>query len=124
MQLCSLTVFLPLQAADIGNRAEVPLGLATSDLTTLGKLSSGTQSIVYEGRYRDQHVAIKKAKIGKSSDLDSFKMEIAMMAKLRHVSSVVSLVAARLVPPGASLLVLYSRLFTDALACPLVTIIG
>ena len=97
-----LTVFLPSQAAHVGNQAEPPLGLTTSEFTTLRELSRGTQSIVYEGKYRDQHVAVKKAKIGKSADLDSFKLEIAVMAKLRHVSSVVSLVAARLVPPGAS----------------------
>lgn len=74
-----------------------------SDLTISAELSQGTQSIVHDGKYRDQHVAIKKAKIGKSADLDSFKLEVAIMAKLRHVSSVVSLIAARLVPPGVSL---------------------
>ena len=98
-----LTVSFFSQAANVGNRADLPLGLAKSDVTTSAELARGTQSIVYEGKYRDQHVAIKKAKIGKSADLESFKFEVAVMAKLRHVSSVVSLVAARLVPPGVSL---------------------
>ena len=91
------------QAAEVGNEAEVPLGLGAGDVVSLSEVSRGAQSVVYEGQYRDQRVAIKKAKIGKSSDLDNFKLEVLVMASLRHVSSVVSLVAARLVPPGASL---------------------
>lgn len=97
-----LTVCLLAQAANIGNRAEVPLGVSQADIGMTSELSQGTQSTVFEGKYQDQHVAIKKAKIGKSADLDSFKLEVAIMVKLRHVSSVVSLIAARLVPPGAS----------------------
>ncbi len=92
-----------VQAAEVGNKAEVPLGLSPREIVTKAEISRGTQSVVYEGDYADQRVAIKKAKIGKSADLDSFKLEVAVMAKLRHVSSVVSLVAARLLPPGASL---------------------
>lgn len=112
------------QAANVGNRAEIPLGLAQSDLEMTTELSRGTQSTVFEGKYQDQHVAVKKAKIGKSADLDSFKLEVAIMIKLRHVSSVVSLIAARLVPPGASLEALYgtwpyvSTQVTNCLCCP------
>ena len=91
------------QAADVGNKAAVPLGIANSDLQIVAEVSRGTQSTIHEGRYRDQSVVVKKAKISKSADLDNFKLEVAVMASLRQVSSVVSLVAARLVPPGASL---------------------
>ena len=82
---------------------------------TKAEISRGTQSIVYEGQYADQRVAIKKAKIGKSADLDNFKLEVLVMAKLRHVRSVVSLVAARLIPPGASLSV--AGCYMDILIC-------
>ena len=91
------------QAADVGNKADVPLGLAARDVHIKSEVSRGTQSVVYEGVYVDQRVAIKKAKISKSVDLDNFKLEVVVMAALRHVSSVVSLVAARLIPPGAGL---------------------
>ncbi|KAL3150178.1 hypothetical protein ABBQ32_000038 [Trebouxia sp. C0010 RCD-2024] len=107
------------QAANIGNRAEVPLGVAQADIGMTSELSQGTQSTVFEGKYQNQHVAIKKAKIGKSADLDSFKLEVAIMFKLRHVSSVVSLIAARLVPPGYLLVMpyipenLYSKIHHD-----------
>jgi len=91
------------QAAGLGNKAEVPLGLNTRDLVRHSEISRGTQSVVYKGLYENQRVAIKTAKIGKAADLDNFKLEVVVMSKLRHVPSVVSLVAARLVPPGASL---------------------
>ena len=100
--LPSTSIFVA-QAADVGNKAAIPLGVATHDIEIVAELSRGTQSTVHEGRYRDQPVAVKKAKISKSVDLDNFKLEVAVMAGLRQVSSVVSLVAARLVPPGASL---------------------
>lgn len=87
----------------LGNTAEPPLGISSADLITKAEVSRGSQSVVYEGQYADQRVAIKKAKIGRSADLDNFKLEVLVMAKLRHVRSVVSLVAARLIPPGASL---------------------
>ena len=95
--------FCGTQAAHVGNQADVPLGLDARDLLTKSEISRGTQSIVYEGAYDDRRVAIKKARISKSADLDSFKLEVVVMANLRHVSSVVSLVAARLIPPGAGL---------------------
>lgn len=82
----------------------MPLGLSTGDLVRHAEISRGTQSVVYEGQYGNQRVAIKTAKIGKAADLDNFTLEVVVMSKLRHVPSVVSLVAARLVPPGASLL--------------------
>ena len=91
------------QAAALGNKAEVPLGLNIRDLVRHSEISRGTQSVVYKGQYENQRVAIKTAKIGKAADLDNFKLEVVVMSKLRHVPSVVSLVAARLVPPGASL---------------------
>ena len=91
------------QAAQVGNQADVPLGLDARDLLTKSEISRGTQSIVYEGAYENRRVAIKKARISKSADLDNFKLEVVVMANLRHVSSVVSLVAARLIPPGAGL---------------------
>ena len=81
----------------------MPLGLKTRDLLKHSQISRGTQSVVYDGKYENQRVAIKIAKIGKAADLDNFKLEVMVMSKLRHVPSVVSLVAARLVPPGASL---------------------
>ena len=95
--------FSTAQAAMLGNTAEPPLGISSADLITKAEVSRGSQSVVYEGQYADQRVAIKKAKIGRSADLDNFKLEVLVMAKLRHVRSVVSLVAARLIPPGASL---------------------
>ena len=97
--------FCVAQAAQVGNQADVPLGVAPRDLLTKSEISRGTQSIVHEGVYEGQRVAIKKAKISKAADLDNFKLEVVVMTNLRHVSSVVSLVAARLIPPGAGLAV-------------------
>ncbi|DBA85833.1 TPA: hypothetical protein ACH3X1_005382 [Trebouxia sp. C0004] len=95
------------QAAGLGNKAEVPLGLNTRDLVRHSEISRGTQSVVYKGQYENQRVAIKTAKIGKAADLDNFKLEVVVMSKLRHVPSVVSLVAARLIPPGYLLVMPY-----------------
>lgn len=92
-----------LQAAHVGNSAEVQLGVDTQSVTLKDKISHGTQSTVYNGSYSGNDVAVKKAKISKSSDLDNFKLEIIIMADLRHVTNVISLLAARLLPPGASL---------------------
>ena len=67
------------------------------------KISHGAQSTVSNGLYQGQAVAVKKAKVSRSADLDNFKLEIIIMAELRHVKNVVGLLAARLLPPGANL---------------------
>ena len=104
------------QAAQVGNQADVPLGLDARDLLTKSEISRGTQSIVYEGAYENRRVAIKKARISKSADLDNFKLEVVVMANLRHVSSVVSLVACmQLICNSSSFGVLWpvTRLVTE-----------
>lgn len=92
-----------LQAAQVGNSAEVQLGVSTQAVQMHDKISHGAQSTLFNGLYQAQAVAVKKAKISKSADLDNFKLEIIIMAELRHVKNVVGLLAARLLPPGASL---------------------
>lgn len=91
------------QAAELGNAAEVKLGISMQSVQLKGQISHGTQSTVFNGLYSDQSVAVKKAKISKSSDLENFKLEVIIMAELRHVTNVVSLLAACLIPPGANL---------------------
>lgn len=49
-----------------------------------GKLSEGAESTVFRGTWRGQAVAVKKARISASVDLDRFKGELAILARLQH----------------------------------------
>ncbi|KAK9828917.1 hypothetical protein WJX72_002777 [[Myrmecia] bisecta] len=86
------------EAAAVGNRATVPLGIASSSLACSAELSRGTQSTVHSATYHQQPVAVKKARIGTSSDLAYFRKEIRIMAQLQH-RNVMGLLAAKLLPP-------------------------
>jgi serine/threonine protein kinase len=49
-----------------------------------GKLSEGAESTVFQGSWRGQAVAVKKARIATSNDLDRFKAELVILASLSH----------------------------------------
>jgi hypothetical protein len=44
-------------------------------------------------------VAVKRARISTSRDLDSFRTEVMLLARLAH-PSIVTLIGAHLLPPG------------------------
>ena len=54
---------LLVQAASIGNRASIPLGVAKADLHLNGTLHSGQQGSVLQGTFKSGGVAVKKARI-------------------------------------------------------------
>ena len=53
-----------LQAAAVGNRASVPLGVPKADLALGAVLSAGQQATIHSARLHGQPVAVKKARIG------------------------------------------------------------
>ena len=53
-----------LQAAAIGNRAAVPLGVPRGDVALGAVLSAGQQAPIHSAMLRGQPVAVKKARIG------------------------------------------------------------
>jgi hypothetical protein len=55
-----------------------------------------------QGWYKDQHVAVKRCKIGKAADLLSFQQEVTLLSQMRH-PGIVSLLAAKALPPGSAL---------------------
>ncbi|KAG2450587.1 hypothetical protein HYH02_004427 [Chlamydomonas schloesseri] len=87
-----------MQARAIGEQCEVPLSLTAAELAMADKLSEGAESTVFRGSWRGQAVAVKKARIAASADLDRFKAELAILARLRH-PAVVPLLGARCLPP-------------------------
>ena len=84
-----------------------PLHAMWESLRTLQQLGyTGVQ-----GRYKEQHVAVKRCKIGKAADLLSFQQEVTLLSQMQH-PGIVSLLAAKALPPGSTLLCLMI-----ALAC-------
>lgn len=55
-----------------------------------------------QGWYKEQHVAVKRCKIGKAADLLSFQQEVTLLSQMRH-PGIVSLLAAKALPPGSTL---------------------
>ena len=69
----------------LGLAATIPLGLRCGTELQLGQcLSKGAESVVYRGSMDGQEVAIKKMRIGTSADLNRFRRELQMLAKLDH----------------------------------------
>ena len=81
------------QARDLGAAAAVPLSIAASELSLGKQLSEGAESVVYEGVFRGQPVAVKKLRLSTSADLDRFRSELKLLAQLNH-PNVVTLVGA------------------------------
>ncbi|MEW5300300.1 MAG: hypothetical protein WDW36_003240 [Sanguina aurantia] len=69
-----------------------------AELSLGSKISEGAESVVYLGRWGGQEVAIKKARIGTSADLERFRSELQLMAGFSH-PNVLPLLAARSLPP-------------------------
>ena len=74
--------------------------MATADLDLQGKLYQGEQATVFRGIWHGQTVAVKKARIGTSADMERFKNEVKLLAMHGSHSNIVPLLAARLLPPG------------------------
>jgi hypothetical protein len=90
-----------LQASEVGNAFGVPLGVRSADLQFQDKLYQGQQGSVTSGRWRERGVAIKKARIGTSADMERFRTEIRLLLLAGMHGNVVPLLAARALPPGA-----------------------
>ncbi|KXZ48955.1 hypothetical protein GPECTOR_24g245 [Gonium pectorale] len=76
----------------------VPDALLAMMSAIRSKLSAGTESTVFRGKWRGQDVAVKKLRIATSADLDRFRSELAILASLSH-PAVVPLLGARSLPP-------------------------
>ena len=48
-------------------------------------------------------MAVKRCKIGKATDLLSFQQEVTLLSQMQH-PGIVSLLAAKALPPGSTLL--------------------
>ena len=93
-------VFCALQAAEVGNHLHTPLAVSLAELGMQTKLTSGQQSTVSRGTWKGQPVAVKKARITTSNDLERFRSEIRLLATLGQHANIVPLLAARALPPG------------------------
>eukprot|EP00892_Ulva_mutabilis_P000404 jgi/Ulvmu1/10364/UM061_0047.1 len=90
-------------AVDFGNQHSTPLAVAASDLITQEELGKGSESTIRAGVYLSEPVAIKKAIIRNTKDLERFRREVGMLSSLQH-SNVVPLRAARAIPPAYMML--------------------
>jgi len=95
-----LLICSSVQAAEIGNDFMVPLGVASAELQFQASLYQGQQGSVMSGRWRERGVAIKKARIGSSADMERFRMEVRLLLLAGNHGNVVTLLAARALPPG------------------------
>ena len=91
------------QAAEIGSTQTPSLAISHGDLQLEGEIASRATCSVVRGRYRGEYVAVKKAKIGSTRDLEFFRREVALLMRLRHLN-ITALKGARLLPPGALIL--------------------
>lgn len=85
-------------AVTFGNQQTTPLAVATTDLITKHELGKGSESTIRAGTFCGSSVAIKKAIIRNTKDLERFRRELGMLASLRH-EHIVPLRAARAIPP-------------------------
>ena len=69
-----------------------------------------------QGCYKQQNVAVKRCKIGKAADLLSFQQEVTLLSQMRH-PGIVSLLAAKALPPGENVLVMTLRPAADVSTC-------
>lgn len=86
------------EAREIGNAAAIPLAISSSDVELGVRLHDTPQSSVYQGRFQEQDVAVKRCKIGRAADLQSFRQEVALLAQLNH-PGIARLLAVKAVPP-------------------------
>lgn len=86
-------------AVVFGNQCKTPLAVATSDLITKHELGKGSESTIRAGSFCGEDVAIKKAIIRNTRDLERFRRELGILASLRH-PNIVPLRAARAIPPA------------------------
>lgn len=86
-------------AVHVGSQQHIPLAVPTSDLITQHELGKGSESTIRAGTLNGTPVAIKKALIRSTNDLDRFRSEVRILASLRH-DNVVPLRAARVIPPA------------------------
>ena len=90
----------PVQAAKLGNICSSPLCVPLETLSQDAVLQDGPQGLVSQGRWHDQKVAIKRAKITSSADMDRLKLQVRLLLLLGEHGRICPLIAARLLPPG------------------------
>ena len=88
-----------LQASILGRASGIPLSIDTQDLSAWKRLAGGSQSLLFASKFRDRPVAVKKAIIRTTDDLENFRKDVLMSAEVQH-QNVLGLIAARLLPPG------------------------
>lgn len=74
----------------------------TSTQLQMGKkLYEGQQGSVHKGSWQGQEIAVKKARIGTTADMERFRTELKLMVAVGKHPNVMPLLAARALPPGA-----------------------
>lgn len=86
-------------AVAFGNQRSTPLAVSISDLTAQHELGQGSESTIRAGTFCGDKVAIKKAIIRNTRDLERFRRELGILASLTH-PNIVPLRAARAIPPA------------------------
>lgn len=91
---------LSLKAAALGSKVAPPLAICIAEFQNSVEIASRASCSVSRAQWRGKPVAVKKAKISSSRDLEFFRREAVLLSKLTH-PNMTALLAARLLPPGA-----------------------
>ncbi|KFM28949.1 Protein kinase and PP2C-like domain-containing protein [Auxenochlorella protothecoides] len=95
-------------AAQLASQASFPLAISPSDISIVSALTHGGQATVWSAVFRDPSasqdqppslVALKRPSLRTTTDLDAFRREVQLLGSLPH-PNLVTLVGARLLPPG------------------------
>lgn len=95
-------------AAQLASQASFPLAISPSDISIVSALTHGGQATVWRAVFRDPSasqdqppslVALKRPSLRTTTDLDAFRREVQLLGSLPH-PNLVTLVGARLLPPG------------------------
>jgi serine/threonine protein kinase len=86
-------------AACCGNAYTIPLAVPGPSLVSGPELGTGSESVIRAGQLNGTPVAIKKAVIRNTADLDRFRREVSLLCSLSH-TNIVPLLAARVLPPN------------------------
>eukprot|EP00210_Caulerpa_lentillifera_P009064 g8649.t1 len=82
-----------------GERCSINLSIPMTSLSFDEVLSEGAESRVYKGSYHGKQVAIKKAFIRTTQDLERFRAELRINSMLHH-EHIVEVIGARVLPPN------------------------
>ncbi len=77
----------------------MPLAVTAQQLQLGALISTGAESSVYHATYHGTSVAVKRPRITTAADLERFRRELCVLARLTH-PHIIELLAAKAMPPG------------------------